>query len=227
MSERTPAHVNERGGRDGMVAAVGDLFDLSGHVALVTGGNSGIGLGMADGLAAHGADVAIWGTNPDKNEAAADQLERHGTKVLSLICDVGDEAAVEASFAETIGTLGKVDSCFANAGVGGNGSAFVPLTSAGLHAVEPRHAGAASGLVNVAQQLGGSLGLAVLVTVFGRASQRAAETADAGAVHAGMSTHMFVAGADAAFMASAVLLAATVVVVGLLLRSRPPARSIG
>jgi len=86
----------------------------------------------------------------------------------------------------------------------GNGSAFVPLTSAGLHAVPPRHAGAASGLVNVAQQLGGSLGLAVLVTVFGRASRHAAET-----------------GADAAFMVSAVLLAATVLVVGLVLRSRP------
>ncbi len=102
----------------------------------------------------------------------------------------------------------------------GNGSAFVPLTSAGLHAVEPRHAGAASGLVNVAQQLGGSLGLAVLVTVFGGASRRAAESAGAGA-GADTTTHMFVAGADAAFMVSAVLLAASVVVVGLVLRSHP------
>ena len=61
---------------------VGDLFDLSGHVALVTGGNSGIGLGMAEGLAAHGADVAIWGTNESKNSAAAEQLAQHGTRVL-------------------------------------------------------------------------------------------------------------------------------------------------
>src|SRR6056297_3756084 len=45
-------------------------FDLTGHVALVTGGNGGIGLGMADALAAHGADVAIWGTNPEKNDRA-------------------------------------------------------------------------------------------------------------------------------------------------------------
>jgi NAD(P)-dependent dehydrogenase (short-subunit alcohol dehydrogenase family) len=43
-------------------------FDLTGHVALVTGGNSGIGLGMAEGLAGAGADVAIWGTNEDKNK---------------------------------------------------------------------------------------------------------------------------------------------------------------
>jgi hypothetical protein len=114
---------------------MGDLFDLSGHVALVTGGNSGIGLGMAEGLAAQGADVAIWGTNEAKNAAAAEQLTRHGTKVLALKCDVGDEAEVEASFAATVDTLGKVDSCFANAGVPGNNSAFVDLTADEWHRV--------------------------------------------------------------------------------------------
>ncbi len=94
-------------------------FDLSGKVALVTGGNSGIGLGMADGLAKAGADVCIWGTNPEKNEAARKQLEAHGRRVLALRCDVADESQVEASFQETVERLGKVDSCFANAGVGG------------------------------------------------------------------------------------------------------------
>ena len=54
--------------------AVTQLFDLTGHVAVITGGNSGIGLGMADALAASGAAVAIWGTNADKNAAAAKQL---------------------------------------------------------------------------------------------------------------------------------------------------------
>ena len=94
-------------------------FDLHGTVALVTGGNSGIGLGMADGLARAGADVCVWGTNPDKNDAAREQLETHGGRVLALVCDVADEAQVVASFAETVRLLGKVDSCFANAGVGG------------------------------------------------------------------------------------------------------------
>ena len=60
------------------------MFDLTGHVALVTGGNSGIGLGMADGLAQQGAAVAIWGTNPEKNAAAAAQLRSHGGTVLDL-----------------------------------------------------------------------------------------------------------------------------------------------
>lgn len=54
------------------------LFDLNGHVALVTGGNGGIGLGMADALASHGASVAIWGTNADKNAAAAARLRERG-----------------------------------------------------------------------------------------------------------------------------------------------------
>lgn len=95
------------------------MTDLTGHVALVTGGNSGIGLGMAMGLAAAGADVAIWGTNPGKNDAAAEQLAAAGARVHTEVCDVADEAAQEASFARTVATLGKVDSVFANAGVSG------------------------------------------------------------------------------------------------------------
>jgi NAD(P)-dependent dehydrogenase (short-subunit alcohol dehydrogenase family) len=95
------------------------VTDLTGHVALVTGGNSGIGLGMAMGLARAGADVAIWGTNPAKNEQAAAQLAATGVRVHTEVCDVGDEAAQEASFARTVAALGKVDSAFANAGVTG------------------------------------------------------------------------------------------------------------
>jgi NAD(P)-dependent dehydrogenase (short-subunit alcohol dehydrogenase family) len=99
-----------------------DAFDLTGKVALVTGGNSGIGLGIAEGLAKAGADVCIWGTNEEKNRAAQAQLEAHGTRVLALRCNVADEAEVEAGFKETVSKLGKVDSCFANAGVGGGSS---------------------------------------------------------------------------------------------------------
>jgi len=104
-------------------------FDLRGSVALVTGGNSGIGLGMAEALAAAGAAVCIWGTDEAKNAAAAKTLAAHGGRVLALRCDVGDEAQVEAALARSIDELGRVDACFANAGVGGRGPAFVEMTS--------------------------------------------------------------------------------------------------
>ena len=95
------------------------MTDLSGHIALVTGGNGGIGLGMAMGLAEAGADIAIWGNNPTKNEAAVARLEATGRKIHLERCDVSDEAAVEAAFASTLAAMGRVDSVFANAGTSG------------------------------------------------------------------------------------------------------------
>jgi NAD(P)-dependent dehydrogenase (short-subunit alcohol dehydrogenase family) len=106
-------------------------FDLSGKVSLITGGNGGIGFGMADALAEAGAGVCIWGTNAAKNAAAVEKLKRHGGKVHAQIVDVADEAAVEAAFAETLKVMGKVDNCVANSGVGGGGSkSFMEITAA-------------------------------------------------------------------------------------------------
>ena len=104
-------------------------MDLSEKVALVTGGNSGIGLGMAHALAESGASVCIWGTNPDKNEAALTQLKSTGANVTAMICDVSDETAVEASFAEAVKIFGKVDGVYANAGVGGGGIPFMEIST--------------------------------------------------------------------------------------------------
>lgn len=103
--------------------------DLAGHVALVTGGNGGIGLGMAKGLAAAGADVAVWGRDAAKNAAAAAVLAELGTRVHVERVDVGDETAVDDAFTATVAALGKVDSVFANAGVGGRMAPFVDLTT--------------------------------------------------------------------------------------------------
>ncbi|MCL0029148.1 SDR family oxidoreductase [Dehalococcoidia bacterium] len=96
-----------------------DQFDLTGKVALITGGNSGIGLGMAMGLADAGADVCVWGTNLEKNAAAEKALLERGGKALAIRCDVSNEDEVENAFANTLDAFGKVDSCFANAGAGG------------------------------------------------------------------------------------------------------------
>lgn len=111
------------------------MFDLTGHVALVTGGNSGIGLGMAHALARAGADVCVWGTNVARNESASGELAEHGTRVRAVRCDVGDEAQVEEAFAETVRIFGRVDSCFANAGVGGGGTPFVRTSLADFRRV--------------------------------------------------------------------------------------------
>jgi NAD(P)-dependent dehydrogenase (short-subunit alcohol dehydrogenase family) len=105
--------------------AGGAPFDLAGHVAVVTGGTLGIGFGMAEGLARAGAAVSVWGRNEDSNEQARARLAVHGAPVQAVRCDVSDAAQVDAAFATTLAELGRIDSCFANAGVGGDGSSFV------------------------------------------------------------------------------------------------------
>lgn len=95
-----------------------NLFDLTGKVCLVTGGNGGIGLGMAEGLAQHGATVVIWGNKADKNEAAVERLRAHGGEVRCATVDVSDEAAVAAGVQAVIDEFGRLDQAVANAGMG-------------------------------------------------------------------------------------------------------------
>ena len=99
-------------------------FNLAGKAALVTGGNGGIGLGMAEGLAAAGAKIAVWGLNPEKNLAAEARLRALGGEVLVQRVDVADEAAVVTGVAQAVEAFGRLDFVAANAGIGGGAASF-------------------------------------------------------------------------------------------------------
>ena len=92
-------------------------FDLGGRVAIVTGGNGGIGLGMARGLAEAGADIAIVGRNDAKSAAAVAELKQAGAKVISITTDVTDKAAVTAMVERVRRELGRIDILVNNAGI--------------------------------------------------------------------------------------------------------------
>jgi 2-deoxy-D-gluconate 3-dehydrogenase len=93
------------------------LFDLSGKVAVVTGGNGGIGLGMARGLAEAGAAIAVVGRNEAKSVAAVTELKQQGVKAISVATDVTDKAAVADMVARTLRELGRIDILVNNAGI--------------------------------------------------------------------------------------------------------------
>ncbi|MCB1510363.1 MAG: glucose 1-dehydrogenase [Hyphomicrobiaceae bacterium] len=93
------------------------MFDLTGRVALVTGGNGGIGLGMARGLAAAGATVAIAGRNQEKSAKAAAELQASGARVATIEVDVSDEQSVKAMVQHTLDRFERIDVLVANAGI--------------------------------------------------------------------------------------------------------------
>jgi 2-dehydro-3-deoxy-D-gluconate 5-dehydrogenase len=93
------------------------LFDLSGKVAVVTGGNGGIGLGMARGLADAGAAIAVVGRNEAKSRSAVDDLSRRGVKAIAVATDVTDKPAVADMVARVVSELGRIDVLINNAGM--------------------------------------------------------------------------------------------------------------
>ena len=103
-------------------------FNLKGKVALITGGNRGIGLGMAEALARAGADVVIWGSNAAHNEAASAKLSGHGVRVFVQQVDVADEGAVVAAMGEAVAGMGRLDAVIANAGIGGGARSFSEMS---------------------------------------------------------------------------------------------------
>ena len=92
------------------------LFSLEGKVALVTGGNGGLGLAMALGLAEAGADVAVAARNAEKTAGAVAQIQAHGVKSLGLTVDVTREADVVDMVSRTVHELGSIDILVNNAG---------------------------------------------------------------------------------------------------------------
>lgn len=93
-----------------------NLFDLTGKEALITGANSGLGLGFAVGLAKAGADVVIWGRNKQKTEAAVEKLRQYGTRIESRIVNVSVEKEVVEGMDAAVKQMGRLDCVIANAG---------------------------------------------------------------------------------------------------------------
>ncbi|MYM64165.1 SDR family NAD(P)-dependent oxidoreductase [Pseudomaricurvus sp. HS19] len=93
------------------------LFDLTGKVALITGGNGGIGLGFAKGIAKQGGSIAIWARNAEKNAAAKAELEAAGAaKVITYQVDVSSEANIIEGYKQLMADFGRLDCVFANSG---------------------------------------------------------------------------------------------------------------
>lgn len=93
-------------------------FDLTGKVAIVTGGNTGLGLGMAKGLAAAGASIVIADRNGSNSQDAKRELEAEGRKVLSVTADVTDKAQIDGMVAAALKEFGRIDILINNAGIG-------------------------------------------------------------------------------------------------------------
>ena len=92
-------------------------FDLTGKVAIITGGNGGIGLGMARGLARAGASIVIAGRNKDKSKEAVRDVEALGAEALAISVNVTDTSSVAAMVQATLKQFGRIDVLINNAGM--------------------------------------------------------------------------------------------------------------
>ena len=97
------------------------MFDLSDRTIVITGGNGGIGLGFARGVARAGANVSIWARNQAKSDTARAELEALGAEVMTISFDVAEEDQILAAIDQTADRFGRIHSCFANAGYGAPG----------------------------------------------------------------------------------------------------------
>jgi NAD(P)-dependent dehydrogenase (short-subunit alcohol dehydrogenase family) len=109
------------------------LFDLSGKVTVITGGNSGIGLGFARGVAKQGCDVAIWARSEEKNAAAKAELEALGVRVSTRQVDASSEQQIVDAYGAVLQEFGRVDCVFANSGISPTANSIFDLSSEDYH----------------------------------------------------------------------------------------------
>lgn len=107
---------------------VAPMSDLTGKTFIITGGNGGIGLGMAEGIVNAGGSVVLWGRNEEKNAAAVSSLEAKGGRAAAFVCDVTDEEQVVETTRRSAEVFGRMDGLFANAGRGGTKVPFLELS---------------------------------------------------------------------------------------------------
>ena len=93
------------------------MFDLRGKISIITGGNGGIGKGIALGLAKHGSDIAVIARNKEKSESACEEIRKMGVRAQSIICDVSERKSVNDAVIETNSIFGKIDILVNNAGM--------------------------------------------------------------------------------------------------------------
>lgn len=109
------------------------LFDLSGKVTVVTGGNSGLGLGFARGIAKQGGDISIWARSQEKMAKAKTELEQYGVRVSTLAVDVSSEQEIIAAYDQVLAEHGRLDCVIANAGLPPTSRSLLDMTTEQYH----------------------------------------------------------------------------------------------
>lgn len=109
--------LKEAGSTQKAAMSVKQLLDLTGRVAIITGGSIGLGRQMAEGLAEMGANLVLCARKAERCREAAEELEQRGIKAMSLACDVRNQASIQELVDATISQFGKIDILINNAGI--------------------------------------------------------------------------------------------------------------